>query len=149
MNCSQTRQMKVIDLKDRQDIVLVPQIKVSLSHQCSVALYSAYRTYVPHSLFAFADLEPRYRFRRHFVSLHHIVILLLFPCEAILQQSHAIVVILVTHPYYRHLKLTRLRVNATPSVKRDKTSVKRQMSSILKTNVYPVFNFLAMCEVCD
>ena len=33
-----------------------------------VALYSAYRTYVPYRSCAFPDLEPRYRSRRHFVS---------------------------------------------------------------------------------
>ena len=46
----------------------------------SVALYSAYRTYVPYSLFAFPDLEPRYRHRRHVISC--ITSLSLFPCVA-------------------------------------------------------------------
>ena len=44
-----------------------------------VALYSAY---VPYSLFACPDLEPRYRSRRQFVSC--ITSLSLFPCVAIL-----------------------------------------------------------------
>ena len=45
-----------------------------------VALYSAYRTCVPYSLFAFPDLEPRYRHRRHVISC--ITSLSLFPYVA-------------------------------------------------------------------